>query len=496
MYEATGIRKRFGGVTALDGVDFTLEPGSVHALLGENGAGKSTLVKILAGALRPDAGGLRLAGGAVEFASTRQAAARGVAVVSQELNVFPDLDVLANLFLAREPRRGPLVNRTAMARKATPVLAELELDRPLRTRVADLTLAERQLVEIARALLDEPSVLILDEPTSALPVDRAEHLLGIVGRLRARGVAVLYVSHLLAEVMLVADRVTVLRDGRTVVSARPRTELSIRDIVAAMVGPREEEPPRPARAARRTEGALVLDDLTVPGLLDGVTLTARRGEIVGCAGKAGSGHSQVLEVVGGLRRLARGRVRLPSGRPGPRTPRTAVRGGIALVPGDRARIGLMLDKPVWDNVSQVSSGALGRYGPFPRRRRLVAAAQELVSRLRIRTDSVHASAGRLSGGNQQKVVFAKWLAAEPDVVLLDDPTRGVDVAAKADMHEIIRELAAAGRVVLISSTDPDELVELCDRVAVFHRGRLCAELTGAELTQPRLLHAMATGETS
>lgn len=495
MYEAQGIRKRFGGVTALDRVDFALAPGSVHALLGENGAGKSTLVKILAGALAPDAGRLTIDDEPVTFTSTRQAAARGVAVVSQELNVFGDLDVLANLFLTREPRRGPLVDRREMARRAAPVLAELEFDRPLRTRVADLSLAERQLVEIARALLDEPSVLILDEPTSALPTDRAEHLLGIVDRLRHRGVAVLYVSHLLAEVMLIADRITVLRDGRTVL-AEPRSALSIKDIVTAMVG-QQEEPVRPARSrGAAVAGELVLDELTVPGVLTDVTLTARRGEILGCAGKAGSGHSAILEVVSGLRRLARGRVRLPTGQPGARTLRAAVRSGVALVPGDRTRIGLMLDKPLWDNVSQVSAGALGRHGWYPRRRTLVSTAQELVRRLRIRTDSVFAPVGRLSGGNQQKVVFAKWLAAEPDVVLLDDPTRGVDVAARADMHDIVRELAAAGRIVLISSTDPDELVELCDRVAVFFRGTLCAELSGPELTQPTLLHAMATGEIS
>jgi ABC-type sugar transport system ATPase subunit len=492
VYRATGVRKRFGGVTALAGVDFALEPGSVHALLGENGAGKSTLVKILAGALAPDAGKLTLDGEPVAFASTRVAAQRGVGVVSQELNVFPDLDVLANLFLTREPRRGVLVNRTEMARRAAPVLAELEFDRPVRTRLGDLTLADRQLVEIARALLDEPAVLILDEPTSALPVDRAEHLLGIVDRLRSRGVAVLYVSHLLAEVMLIADKVTVLRDGK-VVLAQPREDLAVKDIVTAMVGAQPDRSPPAARAVSG-EAGLVLEDLTVPGVLEGVTLTARRGEIVGCAGKVGSGHSGVLEVVSGLRRLSRGRVRLPSGRPAPRTIRGAVRSGVALVPGDRARVGLMLDKPVWDNVSQVSSGALGRYGPLPGRRRLAAVAEQLVRRLRIRADSVHDLVGRLSGGNQQKVVFAKWLAAEPDVVLLDDPTRGVDVGAKADMHEIVRELAAAGRVVLISSTDPDELVELCDRVAVFYRGRLCAELEGAGLTQAALLHAEATGE--
>ena len=494
MFQASGVRKRFGGVTALAGVDFTLESGSVHALLGENGAGKSTLVKILAGALAPDAGTLVLDNEPVTFASTREANRRGVAVVSQELNVFGDLDVLANLFLTREPRRGVLVNRTEMARRAAPVLAELEFDRPLRTRVSDLTLAERQLVEIARALLDEPAVLILDEPTSALPVDRAEHLLAIVDRLRSRGVAVLYVSHLLAEVMLIADRVTVLRDGRVVLAER-REALVVKDIVTAMVGQHEETRPAPKRTAPGRQ-ALRLEDLTVPGVLDGVTLTARRGEIVGCAGKAGSGHSGVLEVVSGLRKLARGKVRLPSGLPGPRSLRGAVKAGVALVPGDRARIGLMLDKPVWDNVSQVSSGALGRHGPLPGKRKLVAIAEELVRRLRIRTDSVHAPVGRLSGGNQQKVVFAKWLAADPDVVLLDDPTRGVDVGARADMHDIVRELAAGGRVVLISSTDPDELVELCDRVVVFHRGRLCADLTGTDLTQPTLLHAMATGEVS
>jgi ABC-type sugar transport system ATPase subunit len=491
VYQAHGIRKRFGGVTALTGVDFALEPGSVHALLGENGAGKSTLVKILAGACAPDAGKLTLNGDPVVFSSTREAAGLGVAVVSQELNVFGDLDVLANLFLTREPRRGVFVDRAEMTRRATPVLEELEFDRPLRTLLRDLPLAERQLVEIARALLDEPSVLILDEPTSALPIDRAEHLLGIVDRLRRRGVAVLYVSHLLAEVMLIADRVTVLRDGQVVLT-ESRKALTARDVVTAMVGSVTEQPPLARR--QPDDQALVIEDLTVPGVLDEVTLTARRGEIVGCAGKIGSGHSGVLEVVAGLRTVARGKVRLPSGKRGPRNLRAAVRAGVALVPGDRARIGLMLDKPLWDNMSQVSSGALGRYGPVPGRRRLVAAAQELVGRLRIRTDSVNAPAGRLSGGNQQKVVFAKWLAAEPDVVLLDDPTRGVDVGAKADMHEIIRELAAAGRVVLISSTDPDELVELCDRVAVFYRGRLCTELAGAELTQPALLHVMATGE--
>lgn len=493
MYRATSIAKRFGGVIALDGVDFALEPGTVHALLGENGAGKSTLVKILAGALRPDAGRLELDGEPVTFATTRAAAAHGVAVVTQELTLFPDLDVLANLFVQREPRRGPLLNRAEMARRARPVLAELDFTRPVVAKVGELSLAERQLVEIARALLEEPSVLILDEPTSALPAERAAHLLGIVDRLRARQVAVLYVSHLLAEVMLIADLVTVLRDGRAVVAGRPRTELSIPDIVRAMVGHRKSVPT--AVAGYRGDSALVLDDVRVPGLLDGVSLAAHRGEIVGCAGKEGSGHAQVLEVSCGLRMPASGQVRMPSGRPGPASLRAAVRAGIALVPGDRKRLGLMLDKPIWDNVSQVSSGALGRLGRFPRRARLISRAAGQLARLRVSAPAT-ASAGALSGGNQQKVVFAKWLDSDPDIVLLDDPTRGVDVAAKADMHEIIRGLAADGRIVLISSTDPEELVGLCDRVLVFHRGRICAELAGADLSDAELLHAMATGERS
>jgi len=342
VYEAQGIRKRFGGVTALAGVDFTLEPGSVHALLGENGAGKSTLVKILAGATAPDAGKVTLNGAPVTFANTREAAQVGIAVVSQELNVFPDLDVLANLFLTREPRRGVLVNRTEMARRAAPVLEELEFDRPFRTLLRDLTLAERQLVEIARALLEKPAVLILDEPTSALPVDRAEHLLAIVDRLRSRDVAVLYVSHLLAEVMLIADRVTVLRDGGVVLTER-REALAVKDIVTAMVGTVAERP-SPPRKQHASGAGLVLDDLTVPGVLDGVTLTARPGEILGCAGKVGSGHSAVLEVVSGLRKLARGKVRLPSG--------TRARG-----PGpDRAHAGQT-------GVGQREPGQLGRARP-------------------------------------------------------------------------------------------------------------------------------------
>ncbi|MFI9560911.1 sugar ABC transporter ATP-binding protein [Nonomuraea endophytica] len=490
MYLASGIGKRFGGVRALDGARIELRPGSVHALLGENGAGKSTLVKILAGALPPDEGELLLNGAPVRFSTTREAVRRGVAVVSQEPSLFPDLDVLANLFPACDLRRGGLLlDRKAMARKAGPVLDELELTRPPTTRVGELTLAERQLVEIARALLEDPAVLILDEPTSALQADAAARLLRILAALRSRQVAVAYVSHVLEEVVQLCDEVTVLRDGRNALSAVPMAELTLEKIVRAMVGDR---PTAPAARAAPSVGAgtagLRLRGVHVPGHLDGVDLEARQGEIVGLAGIAGAGQTAVLEVVCGLRAPSAGTLAYPGGGPRPRGLRQAIRAGVAVVPSDRKRLGLMLDKPLWENIAQVRTVALGRTGTWVRAKDLRERAVAATARLRIRASGPDQLAGRLSGGNQQKVVFAKWLEAAPGVVLLDDPTRGVDVAAKAEMHAIVRELAAEGRVVLLTSTDPAELAQVCDRVLVFRKGRVAAELAGARLTDHEILH--------
>ncbi|MEU6998440.1 sugar ABC transporter ATP-binding protein [Nonomuraea sp. NPDC046570] len=504
MYVATRISKRFGGVVALDGASLTLEPGTVHALLGENGAGKSTLVKVLAGALRPDEGTLELRGEAVRYGSTRQAAARGVAVVSQELSLFPDLDVLANLFPACRPRRaGVLIDRAAMAARAAPVLAELEFHRPVGTRVAELTLAERQLVEIARALLEDPAVLILDEPTSALQSDAVARLLRILAALRARQVGVVYVSHLLEEVLQLCDAVTVLRDGRNVLSGAPIGEVTIDSIVHAMLGDRTPAPEpsaaspeaaaRPGAEAGPRRAGVTLRGVTVPGVLRGVDLTVGHGEIVGLAGLAGAGQTAVLEVVCGLRNPAEGEVRLPGGAPRPRSLERAISGGVAVVPSDRKRLGLMLDKPLWENIAQVRAVALGRTGTLLRTGDLRARTSAAMRRLGIRAAGPDQTAGQLSGGNQQKVVFAKWLEAGPEVVLLDDPTRGVDVGAKAEMHAIVRELAAEGRVVLLTSTDLGELVQLCDRVVVFRKGRVAAELSGAELTEQEILRVAATG---
>jgi ABC-type sugar transport system ATPase subunit len=500
VLEARDISKAYGGVVALRGVDITVRAGSVHALLGENGAGKSTLVKIIGGAVRPDRGTLRLDGEEVGFSTTAKAVAQGVAVVSQELNLFPDLDVLANLFPMREPTRGPIIERRRMAQLAEPVLAELGLHVPLRRHVASLTLAQRQLLEIARALITEPRVLVLDEPTSTLEARGVERLMEVLRVLRARQVAVVYVSHVLEEVMALSDEVTVLRDGRAVLEGVPRSELTIPDIVDAMLGESGRERRALAGAATAPaaarRGTLRLEQVSVPDRLDDVSLSVATGEVVGLAGLAGSGHSTVLEAVFGLRRPSSGRILLPDGKPAPGNMRAAIRRGVGLVTGDRRRLGLMLDKPVWENIAQVRAVALGRAGGLIRESRLRTRAAGHVQRLGIRTPSVRETAGRLSGGNQQKVVFAKWLEVEPSILLLDDPTRGVDVPTRADMHQLIRAEAAAGAAVLLCSTDIDELATACDRVLVFFQGRICAELQGEALTTGAILEAMNTGGVS
>ena len=502
MLEARDVSKSYGGVAALAGADLTVRAGSVHALLGENGAGKSTLVKVIAGALTPDDGTVTLNGKQVQFASTAAAVRQGVAVVSQELHLFPDLDILSNLYPMREPKRGPFVARSEMAAQARPVLADLGLDVNLRALLGELPLAQRQLVEIAKALLTDPQILILDEPTSALGASSTEMLLDTLRVLRDRQVGVVFVSHILEDVMALCDEVTVLRDGRVAMSAEPRSELTVPAIVKAMLGPageaEEVEPDAKLReyVAEEIEsgtGHLELQEVAVEGALEPFSLDVAPGEIVGLAGVVGAGHHAVLEIVCGLRRPHSGSAVLPSGKRVPRGLRRAIRAGVALVPGDRRRLGLMLDKPIWENVAQIRSVGLAADGWVIRASDLRRRARDQVRWLKVRTRSVDQPAGSLSGGNQQKLVFAKWLDAQPSVVLLDDPTRGVDVGAKAEMHALIRSTAAAGAPVLMCSTDIDELAALCDRVVVFHQGRVSAELAGEALQTHAVLEAMNTG---
>ncbi|HEX3824944.1 MAG TPA: sugar ABC transporter ATP-binding protein [Mycobacteriales bacterium] len=498
MFEAKGVSKRYGGVVALHPTDFAVAPGTVHALLGENGAGKSTVVKILTGSIAPDTGDVLQEGQPVRLSTTADAARRGVAVVSQELNLFPELSVLANLFVNREPRRAGGLDRTVMRRRAEPVLDEVgvslkRLDRPL----GDLTLADQQLVEIARALLVDPTVLVLYEPTSALEAVSTDNLMRIVGALRARGTGVVFVSHILEEVLSVSDEVTVLRDGRTVLSRMKRRDVTIASVVEAMLGDRPDSSslPRPVAAVAPAAegGSLRVDRVPVVADHAPVSLDIPPGEIVGLAGLLGAGHQEVLRLAAGFERPQAGHMLLPDGTPVPRPHRASVAAGIALVSGDRRATGLMLDKSLWENIAQVRSVALRRDGVLIRRRQLRERAAEQARRLTIKARSVDSSAGSLSGGNQQKVVFAKWLELEPQILLLDDPTRGVDTGAKDEMHRLIRAIAEQGAVVLLCSTDNKELVDLCHRVVVFYRGEVAGELTGEGLAIHRLLEAVNTG---
>jgi ABC-type sugar transport system ATPase subunit len=503
MLEAQGIRKTYGATVALDDAGIVARPGFVHALLGENGAGKSTLVKILTGAVKPDAGALRLDGREVSFANTASAAAAHVAIVSQELTLYPDLDVLANLFPACKPRIGPFVHRSKMRRVARPVLDQLALRVSTNRLVGTLSLAERQLLEIAKALLTEPRVLLLDEPTSALEPASTERLFQILRVLRERDVAVVFVSHILQEVLNLCDEVTVLRDGAVVMASEPIANLTMPRIVESMLGEAvkevrvastERDAPSPRERGAPDSVALRLEQVSVPRRLTDVSLECRAGEIVGLIGIAGAGHQTVLEVTGGLRKTSSGKVTLPGARAAPRSFRSAVAGGVAYVSGDRRRLGLMLEKPLWENIEQVRAVGLAREGLLVRAGPLRIRASKQMKRLGIRASSPEAPASQLSGGNQQKAVIAKWLECDPTTLLLDDPTRGVDIGSKVEIHSLLREIAADGAVVLLCSTDLDELVTVCDRVVVFYRGRVCAELDGANLTTNVLLETINTGE--
>ncbi len=499
MYTVKQLAKSYGGVRALDGVDFEIHPGEVHALLGANGAGKSTLIKIVVGATSPDEGTLELNGERVAFNNTREAAERGVAIVSQELTLFPHLDVLQNLFLGREPlTAGVALDRRAMRREAKPVLEAIGLDVDLNRSLDSLRLGEQQLVEVARALLNEPDILILDEPTSALQAAETERLLEVVRNLRDRGVGVVYVSHFLEDVFAVADRITVLRSGRVVVGREPREGMTIQGTVRDMLGEAAGRAARnggatPFEEAAGADGPLVLDGVGVEGVLEPFDLTADPGEVVGLAGLEGSGAHAVLDIIFGRLRPDYGSFSLPGASRRPRSMNQAVRAGVAYVPADRKRLGLMLDSSVAENVSSVKGGPLRRMGLVLRRGTMRRRAEHWREELKIVMASTGLPAGSLSGGNQQKVVFAKWLESEPSVVLLDDPSRGVDMGAKDDMHAIIGQMAASNKVVLYTSSDLEEMAKVCDRVIVFFAGRVVGELAHDELSEHGLLESINVG---
>jgi ABC-type sugar transport system ATPase subunit len=493
LCSVSGIKKSYGGVKALVGVDLEVYPNQVQAVVGENGAGKSTLMKIIAGAEQPDEGRIYINGQETRLASVKQANAQGIAIVFQELSLYPELDTLANLFLQREPLRFGIIQRNAMRQRAEPILEDLGLHIDLSRPVGSLKLGEQQLVEIAKALLADSRVLILDEPNSALNAAETERLFKIIRWLRQRGVAIIYVSHRLEEVFEIADVITIMRNARIVETVRPG-DVTIPQVVSLMIG-RASTDYVNERVYHPREGAsLELQNVTVEGEVADVSLQARPGEVVGLAGLEGSGAGTVLDVIFGIRSAKHGSVILPNGRKGPRNIPDAVHMNIAMVPCDRRQEGLMLEQDVETNISQVTAAVLGRLGFFLRRNMMRQNAQARAEALQIQMSSLTMPVSNLSGGNQQKVVIAKWLEANPQVVLLNDPTRGVDVGAKEEIYRVVQSLADEGRIVLFTSTELTEFVHLCDRVIVFYRGKVVGQLLREDLTTQRLLEAINTGE--
>jgi rhamnose transport system ATP-binding protein len=491
--ELRGITKQFAAVQALRGIDLELRGGQVHAVVGENGAGKSTVVKVLAGVHRPDLGEVLVDGEPVVLHSPADARDRGIAVIYQEPTLFPDLDVAENVFMGRHPRgRLGRVDWPRMYREVGELLASLGVRLNPRIPVQGLSVADQQLVEIAKALSLDARVLVMDEPTAALSAREVDDLFAIVRRLRDRGVAVLFVSHRLDEVFELADQVTVLRDGAHVVTA-PAGELTTDQVVRHMVG-RQLDTLFPKEAAEIGGPVLEVRGLSRVGAFEDISFELHRGEILGCAGLVGAGRTELARALFGIDRPDSGRVLVGGNEVHIRSPAAAMAHGIAYVPEDRHQQGLVLEFGIADNVVLPILGRVSRLGIL-RRRRARSLARDYTERLRVRSTGLDQLAGALSGGNQQKVVLAKWLTTNPEILLLDEPTRGIDIGAKAEVHRIISRLAADGLAILLISSELQEVLAASDRVLVFHQGRLAGVFARDEATEERLMFA-ATGQAS
>lgn len=461
----SGVRKRFGGVQALKGVSFELEPGEVHALVGENGAGKSTLIKILSGVYGPDEGDMRLGGESVRFGSPRQAQVAGIATIYQETSLFPDLSVLENLFMGRQPLRAGRIDWRTMRAQAEAVFSRLGLNLPLSARLGDLGKARAQLVEIAKAMTQDARILILDEPTAALTQQDVKRLFGTLAGLKAQGVSMIYISHRLEEIFEVAGRVTVLRDGEAVDWAKV-VDIDQNWLIQKMVGrPQEQLYPRTVRKPGKP--LLEVRQLSRAGVFKDVSLTVHEGEIVALAGLVGSGRSEVVRAVFGIDPYSSGEVKL-LGKPLPKTARRAVRQGLAMVPEDRGKQGLIGPLSVRQNLS-LAFLKLGQLLDFGAEEETAA---HFIRQLSIRPSRSTMPARNLSGGNQQKVVLGKWLATAPKVLILDEPTQGVDVGAKAEIHKLMDALVAEGLGILMISSELLEVLGMADRILVMREGRI------------------------
>ncbi|MCA9877399.1 MAG: sugar ABC transporter ATP-binding protein, partial [Thermomicrobiales bacterium] len=486
--------KSFPGVKALAEVSLRLYPGQVTALVGENGAGKSTIMKMLAGVHQPDSGTLVLRGQPVTISNPLHARNLGVSIVFQELNLFPHLTVVGNIFANREPTVGPgLLNERQMVAATRKILDEMGVNLDPHTRVGRLSVAEKQLVEIARTLQQESDIIIMDEPNSALSAAETERLFALLRRLRDQGLTIIYVSHRLEEVFAITESISVIRDGRYQGTWRIE-ETSIPEIIAQMIGrrlgdafPQREPAPPDARVA------LAVRNLRAGREMGPVDFEVRAGEILGFAGLEGSGVGDVFNVLFGLEKPHAGQVVYQGRSSPPRSPFDAIRQGFALIPANRRDEGLMTDWSVRRNASlAVLDKLLDHLGLIDRARERQL-TNDFVRRLNVATDSIDKRVVNLSGGNQQKIVVAKWLATGPEILILNDPTRGIDVGAKSEIYALCDELARGGLALLFTSSEIEETLGVCDRILVFHRGRILREFARGEASKADVLHWIAGG---
>lgn len=495
ILEMRRVSKSFFSIKALRNVDLTVYPGEIHALMGENGAGKSTLMKILSGAYRPDPGGeIRIEGRPVRIEGPLGGRAAGISIIYQELSLAPNLSVAENIYLGREISRSGLLARGAMLAGVGPILQRLGADFTAQTRVADLSMGQRQLVEIARALHARSKILIMDEPTTALSAGESERLFALIRQLRAEGLAIIYISHRMDEVYALGDRVTVLRDG-TLVGSLDKPQIRADTIVRLMVGREVSSFYKKDHDPKLGPAVLAAVDIADGRRVKGCSLTVHAGEVVGLAGLVGAGRTELAHLVIGASPRTSGRVELDGRAVSIRTPGEALDAGIAYLTEDRKALGLFLDMSCMDNINLAVLGRDARLGCILDRDKARARASQAFAALGIRAADAGVTAGALSGGNQQKVLLSRLLATTPKVLILDEPTRGVDVGAKSEIYSIIDNLAKSGTAILVISSDLPEIIGICDRVLVMRAGRIAGEIkraTTSPLSQEDIM-ALATG---
>lgn len=491
IVEMKNIHKSFFNVQVLKGVDFDLVPGEIHALMGENGAGKSTLMKILTGIHKSNSGEIHYKGNLTEYHSPKEAEKAGIAVIHQELNIIPYLTVAENMFLGKELRRQPfgILKTKEMNEKTREYLNRLGIDLDPQKEAGDLSVGQQQMIEIARAIAADTEVLIMDEPTAALTDREIETLFTVMNQLRKEGVAIIYISHRMEEIFRMCDRITVLRDGQSI-GTKVTSETDFEEIVKMMVG-RELGERFPERTAEIGEDRFVVKDLSLEGLFQNISFNVRKGEILGVAGLMGAGRTEIMETIFGARKKTGGRIYMDGKELNIRKPHHAIEAGIGFITEDRKDEGLVLGLTVRENLAIPNLKKLSKSAVIVKQKEKQW-TEEMIQKLRIKTSGPEQEVKSLSGGNQQKVVFGKWLGTEPKLLILDEPTRGVDVGAKKEIYSIMNELTEKGFSIIMVSSELPEILGMSDRVMVIHEGKLTAILDKKEASQEKIMEA-ATG---